>query len=98
MTLTPSTPVPATGSAALAVGTGPALPIAGGGYVALDESEVVGRMLADDQDITVLAHTLRDAHLLDASGPLLSAFTRLDGLMEAAAIEIRMIRNLLGGA
>jgi hypothetical protein len=97
MTLTPHTPVPATGSAALAGGTGPALPIAGG-YVQLDESEVVGRMLADDQDITVLAHTLRDAHLLDASGPLLSAFTRLDGLMEAAAIEIRMIRNLLGGA
>lgn len=76
--------------------THPTLPTAGG-YVQLDEGDVVGRMLADDKDITVLADALRRAHLLDASGPLLSAFTRLDGLMEAAAIEIRLIHNYLGG-
>lgn len=97
MTLTPQ--ALASGVAAAvdppAPGVGPTLPVPGG-YVQLDESEVVGRMLADDKDITVLARALRDAHVLDASGPLLLAFTRLDGLMEAAAIEIRMIQNYLG--
>lgn len=98
MTLTPSTPVPATGSAALAVGTGPALPIAGGGYVQLDDGEVVGRLLADDDDMAALLHVLRRKHLMDGGGPLFEAFTRLSGTLEMAAIEIRHIRNLLGGA
>ena len=93
MTQTPTAAVRAAPAAAV----GHTLPVPGG-YVQLDDTEMVGRMLADDQDILALAHRLRDAHLMDATGPLLSAFARLDGLMEAAAIEIRMIRNYLGGA
>lgn len=99
MTLTPQAPASGVAAAAdpPAPGVGPTLPVPGG-YVQLDESEVVGRMLADDKDIVALAHRLRDAHLLDAGGPLLASFARLDGLTEAVAIEIRFIRNQLGGA
>ncbi len=95
MTLTPQSPSVAVGAAATAT-DGPILPIPSG-YVRLNDREVVGRMLADDEDILTLAHKLRDAHVLDASGPLLSSFARLDGLMEAVAIEIRMIHNYLVG-
>lgn len=91
----PLTPTAAAAAANPVAVVGPTVP---DGYVRLDDTTIVGRMLDDDNDIVTLAHTLREAHLLDASGSLLSSFARLDGLMEAAAIEIRMIRNHLGGA
>jgi hypothetical protein len=96
MTLTPHTPVPATGSAALAVGTGPALPIPGG-YVQLDDRSVLDRMLSNIRDNEALLAAVKAHHVMDAGGPLMQAFSRLVGMEEAEAIEVRHINNLLGG-
>lgn len=70
----------------------------GVGSIVLTDAEVVGRLLADDSDMTVLLGVLRDKHLMDGGGPLFEAFTRLSGTLEMAAIEIRHIGNLLRGA
>lgn len=94
----PLSPVSAVSAAAAAAGTGPTtLPIPNG-YVKLDDTAVLERMLADDKDITTLLVTLRDGHVLDATGPLLEAFTRASVTADMLAIELRHIRNLLGGA
>jgi hypothetical protein len=97
MTLTPHTPVPATGSAALAVGTGPALPIAGGGYVQLDDREAFERALSDDLDIVALLEAVRRKHTLDLTGPMVLAFERAEGTAEALRMELRQCYRWLTG-
>ena len=80
-----------------AVGAGPILPIPSG-YVRLDDTEALQRMLRNIADNAALLAAVKEHHTLDAGGPLLMAFTRLVGMEEAEAIEVRHIRNLLGGA
>lgn len=80
-----------------AVGAGSNLPIPTG-YVVLDDTEVIGRMLADDSDMVALLAALQRKHLMDGGGPLFEAFSRMAGTLEMLAIEVRHIRNLLGGA
>jgi len=92
----PLTPVPAAGSAAPVVGTGPTLPIPGG-YVALDDRSVLERMLSNIRDNEALLAAVKAHHVLDAGGPLMQAFSRLVGMEEAEAIEVRLIKNMLGG-
>jgi len=94
----PLTPVPAAGSAAPVVGTGPTLPIPGGGYVQLDDRSVLERMLTNIRDNEALLAAVKAHHVLDAGGPLMQAFSRLVGMEEAEAIEVRLIRAMLGGA
>jgi hypothetical protein len=89
------TPAAAVRTAPAAV-AGPTLPVPNG-YVVLDDGAVLARMLADDDDIAALLAALRKGHTLDAGGPLMAAFTRASTTVEMLAIEIRHIRNLLGG-
>jgi hypothetical protein len=94
---TSQTPVTAAAAAPMAAVTGPTLPIPNG-YIQLDDGEVLGRMLADDDDIAALLAALRRKHSMDGGGPLFQAFTRMSGTLEMLAIEVRHLRNLLGGA
>jgi hypothetical protein len=64
----------------------------------LDEAAAFVLMLEDDSEIKRLLSALREQHTRDATAPLMSAFARAAGAVEMLAIEIRHIRNLLGGA
>lgn len=63
----------------------------------VDDASLIVRLLDDDRDMVAIVHAIRDRHVLDRTAQLMESFVRFDGLMEAAAIEIRHIRNLLGG-
>ncbi len=97
MTLT-QTPGSAASTAAAAAEPGPNVVSLPTGYVALDDSSVLERMLRNIADNAALLAAVKAHHTLDAGGPLMSAFTRLVGMEEAEAIEVRHIANLLGGA
>jgi hypothetical protein len=80
-----------------AANVGPTLLIPDG-YVVLNDTEMVERLIADDNDMVALLAALRRKHLMDGGGPLFEAFTRMSGTLEMLAVEVRHIRNLLGGA
>lgn len=83
----PQTPVPAVAAASLAAGTGP-----------IADTDAFVRMLEDDADIEQLLKALRERHSMDLGGPALSALTRALGTVEMLRLELRLIRNYLGGA
>lgn len=55
------------------------------------------RMLEDDTEIEALLKAVRDRHTLDMGGPAISALTRALGTVEMLRIELRLVRNYLGG-
>lgn len=95
MTLTPQAPALGVAAAAQlpAPGAGPNPP----GYVQLDDRSVLDRMLSNIRDNEALLAAVKAHHVMDASGPLMQAFSRLVGMEQAEAIEIRLIRRYLGG-
>lgn len=68
------------------------------GHVALDDREAFERMLQNIRDNEALLAVVKAHHTHDADGSLLSSFSRLSGMEEAEAIEVRFLRNRLGRA
>jgi hypothetical protein len=93
MTLTPQAP-----ASGVAAAVDPPAPGVGPTYVALDDRSVLDRMLSNIRDNEALLAAVKAHHVMDASGPLMQAFSRLVGMEQAEAIEIRLIRRYLGGA
>lgn len=62
------------------------------------DADDLAQMLADEQDIEVRRLSIINRHGLDVTGPVMQALSRIAGLDEALTIEIRLIRNYLGGA
>ena len=54
-------------------------------------------MLEDDKRIEALLNAVRERHSLDLGGPAMSALSRALGNVEMLRIELRLIRNYMGG-
>lgn len=64
----------------------------------LSDADAFVRMLEDDQEIESLLQAVRDRHTMDIGGPAMSALTRALGAVEMLRMELRLVRNYIGGA
>jgi hypothetical protein len=62
-----------------------------------DDKADLDALIADDLDIDTHRQAIADRHVMDAGGPVMLALSRIAGQCEAIAIEVRFIRNHLGG-
>ncbi len=61
-----------------------------------DDRADLEAMLADELDIETHRQAIADRHTMDGSAPVMLALSRISGLAEQMAIEVRFIRNYLG--
>lgn len=62
-----------------------------------DDRADLDAMLADEGDIERHRQAIAARHVMDGSAPVMLALSRISGLAEQMAIEVRFIRNHLGG-
>lgn len=80
------------------VPAGAALSAGGAAPAGPTDSDHLDAILADDGDIERHRQAIFSAHVMDGSGPVMSALARISGLTEQLDNEVRIIRLYLGEA
>lgn len=63
----------------------------------MTDADDLAAMVLDGQDIDEHRQAIADRHVLDGQAPVMLSLSRIAGLAEQLAVEIRFVTKALGG-